>query len=154
MQIIIILNGQLRNYAHNKNQYSRNLYCKSITKNSIACEKTRTITILPSNNATISAIDIVDNSDNNMATVQLTNSSIGNYLYSIDAPNGPFYSSNHFENIKAGFHTIYVYDDRGCGTVSKEFSILKLPKFFTPNGDGRNDTWGHSGHESEILCQI
>lgn len=114
---------------------------KVIPKNSIACEKIRTITILPSNNATISAIDIVDNSENNTATVQLTDSSIGYYLYSIDAPTGPFHPSNHFENIKAGFHTIYVYDERGCGIVSKEISVLKLPKFFTPNGDGRNDTW-------------
>lgn len=109
--------------------------------NALGCEKIRTITVFPSNNATISAIDIVDNSENNTATVQLTDSSIGNYLYSIDAPSGPFQVSNHFENIKAGFHTIYVYDDRGCGTVSQEISILKIPKFFTPNGDGRNDTW-------------
>ncbi|WP_296149691.1 T9SS type B sorting domain-containing protein [uncultured Flavobacterium sp.] len=120
------------------------IYTVKVT-NSLGCEKVRTITVLPSNNATIENIDIVDNTENNTATIHLTDSSLGNYLYSIDDPNGPFQESNHFENIAPGFHTIYVYDDRGCGTVSKEISILKVPKFFSPNGDGYNETWDIMG---------
>jgi len=116
------------------------IYTVKVT-NSLGCEKTRTITVHASNNATIKTIDIIDNSENNTATVYLTDSSIGSYFYSIDAPNGPFQESNYFEDIKPGFHTIYVYDDKGCGTISKEISILRIPKFFTPNGDSYNDTW-------------
>ncbi len=128
------------------------IYTVKVT-NSLGCEKIRTITVLPSNNATIKDIDIVDNTENNTATIYLTNSSIGNYLYSIDAPNGPFQESNHFENIAPGFHTIYVYDDRGCGTVSEEISILKVPKFFTPNGDGRNETWDIVGMSPKFYAK-
>jgi len=105
------------------------------------CETTRIITVLPSNDATIKNIDIIDNSENNTVTIHIEASSLGEYLYSIDAPSGPFQASNHFENISPGFHKIYVYDTKGCGTVSEEISILRLPKFFTPNGDNYNDTW-------------
>ena len=105
------------------------------------CEKIRTITVLPSNNATIQEVQIEDIVENNTVTVLLTSGSIGDYLYSIDLPNGPFQTSNYFENVVSGFHTVYVKDNRGCGTTPMEISVLRIPKFFTPNGDGRNDTW-------------
>ena len=112
-----------------------------VVTNVFGCERIRTITVLESNNATINDVEIHDNSENNTVTVHLSNTSLGDYLYGLDAPNGPFQESNHFENLNAGFHTIYVYDSLGCGIVSQEISILKVPKFFTPNGDGYNDTW-------------
>jgi gliding motility-associated-like protein len=33
----------------------------------------------------------------------------------------------------------------GCGVVSQEIPVLGAPKFFTPNGDGYNDTWNVRG---------
>lgn len=119
----------------------------------VGCEKTRTITVLPSNNATIENIEIIDNSDNNQVTIQVTASSLGDYRYSLDAPSGPFQISNHFENVSAGFHTVYVYDNRGCGIISKDISILKLPKFFTPNGDNFNDTWDIVGINPQFYAK-
>jgi len=127
-------------------------YTVKVSSN-VACEKTRTITVLPSNNATIENIAIIDNSDNNTITVNLTDTSLGNYLYSLDTPTGPFQISNHFENVTAGFHTVYVYDDRGCGTISKEISILKMPKFFTPNGDSYNETWDIVGINPQFYAK-
>ncbi|WP_417355802.1 T9SS type B sorting domain-containing protein [Flavobacterium sp.] len=56
-------------------------------------------------------------------------------------PNGPFQESNFFERVQPGVHTVYVSDLNGCGTVFKQFSVLSIPKFFTPNGDGVHDTW-------------
>src|SRR5699024_291735 len=70
-----------------------------------------------------------------------TNNVNTTYRYSLDAPEGPFQESNYFENVSGGFHTVYVYDVNGCGIVSQEISVLQIPKFFTPNGDGINDTW-------------
>jgi len=126
-------------------------YTVTVT-NTFGCEKIRTITVLPSNNATIENVEIKDISDNNTVTIYLTSTSLGNYLYSLDAPSGPFQASNHFENVSPGFHTVYIYDDRGCGIVSKEISVLKIPKFFTPNGDGRNETWDIIGINSQFYA--
>ena len=116
------------------------------------CEKTRTINVLPSNNATIENVQIIDLTQNNTVTVLLNSQSIGDYLYSLDLPMGPFQESNHFENVSAGFHTVYVYDTRGCGTSKEEISVLEIPKFFTPNQDGVNDTWNIIGMNASFYA--
>ena len=47
-----------------------------------------------------------------------------------------------FENINSGEHTIVVNDVYGnCDDRTLTFTVIKYPKFFTPNGDGFNDTW-------------
>lgn len=116
------------------------IYTVKVT-NANGCIQTRTITVSPSNNATIAEVVIVDLAQNNTVTVILDPASIGSYQYSLDLPNGPFQDSNHFENVAAGIHTVYVYDTHGCGIVSQKISVLKIPPFFTPNADGTNDTW-------------
>ena len=60
-------------------------------------------------------------------------------IYQLD--NGIFQSSNVFENVTNGCHTIYVTDLNGCSTLSSEVFVFNYPKFFTPNGDGYNDYW-------------
>lgn len=112
------------------------------------CSKIRTLTVLPSNNATIQEIAIVDLVANNTVTVLLAPESIGSYQYSLDLPGGPFQDSNHFENVSPGFHTVYIYDIHGCGIVKKDISVLQIPNYFTPNGDGYNDTWNIIGINS------
>lgn len=67
----------------------------------------------------------------------------GDYEYSLD--NLPFQDSNVFEITKGGQHIAYVNDKNGCGKDSKVFDALFYPKFFTPNGDGRNPTWTVEG---------
>lgn len=119
----------------------------------VGCDKTRTITVLPSNNATIENIEIIDNSDNNQITVFLTASSLGDYSYSLDSPSGPYQTSNHFENVSPGFHTVYVYDNRGCGIIFKEVTVLKMPRFFSPNGDGYNETWDIIGISPQFYAK-
>ena len=116
------------------------------------CEKTRTISVLPSNDATIQNVVIQDLVANNTVTVLLDSASIGDYLYSLDSPNGPFQESNHFENVEAGFHTVYVYSTKGCGTTPEEISVLEIPKFFTPNQDGVNDTWNIIGMNASFYA--
>lgn len=40
---------------------------------------------------------------------------------------------------------VEVLDDLGCTrtlTIEKEFIDIKIPNYFTPNGDGNNDDWG------------
>jgi len=115
--------------------------------NAAGCSRTRTITVSASDIAKITDVEILDLRDNNVVTVyaEPNNPVTTTYLYSIDAPNGPYQASNVFENVTAGFHTVYVYDDQGCGVVHKDITVLAVPKFFTPNADGVNDTWNIIG---------
>src|SRR5690606_6765975 len=111
--------------------------------NSSGCSKTRTVTIYYSQIPSIGNIEITDLTDNNTVTVYVTSQTEvnTNYYYSLDLPNGPFQESNFFENVQPGPHTIYITDSGNCGITKKEISILSIPKFFTPNGDGIHDTW-------------
>jgi gliding motility-associated-like protein len=115
--------------------------------NTSGCSRLRTITVTPSDVATIDHIEVVDLTDNNTVTVYATPTGgvTTSYLYSLDLPEGPFTASNRFENVTAGVHTVYVYDINGCGIVHQDISVLAIPKFFTPNADGVNDTWNIIG---------
>lgn len=117
-------------------------YTVKVTNN-VGCSKIRTVTVTGSDVAIINSVDIVDLTDNNTVTVNVTPTGNVNttYLYSIDLPEGPWQQSNRFEHVTSGMHTVYVYDINGCGVVSKDISLLEIPKFFTPNGDGTNDYW-------------
>jgi hypothetical protein len=42
----------------------------------------------------------------------------------------------------------------GCATVTDEVYLLMYPKFFTPNGDGFNDTWKIKFSDNEIGLSI
>ncbi|KAB1157911.1 T9SS type B sorting domain-containing protein [Flavobacterium luteum] len=68
---------------------------------------------------------------------------ITTYLYQID--NGALQSSNVFSGIGAGTYTIRVTDSDGCTDYSKGVQVIDYPKYFTPNGDGFNDTWNIKG---------
>jgi gliding motility-associated-like protein len=111
--------------------------------NSFSCPRTRTIRVLPSNAATILATTIIDLTDNNTITINVTGD--GNYVYSLDDETGPYQESNIFSEVTVGSHTIYVKDLNGCGTSSSEITVLGIPKFFTPNGDGIHDYWNITG---------
>lgn len=114
-----------------------------IVINNFGCTQTRTIEIVYSQPATIDNLTIVDLTENNIVTITVSGS--GNYVYSLDSENGLFQTSNQFINVIAGLYTVYVKDLFGCETVSQEIAVLGVPKFFTPNGDGFNDTWNIRG---------
>ncbi|ENA1797293.1 T9SS type B sorting domain-containing protein [Flavobacterium psychrophilum] len=108
--------------------------------NSNGCKATKTFIVQPSAPAT--NIDAVINDfseNNNTITITYTNNG-GDYIFSIDGVN--YQESPVFTNISLGEYTIYVKDKNGClPTPSKVIYVLDYPKFFTPNGDGINDTW-------------
>ena len=80
-------------------------------------------------------------SDNNVVEVRV--SGVGTYEYNVD--NGQFQDSNRFSGLTAGEHIFTARDIDGCGEATAVVSILDYPRFFTPNGDGRNDTWNIIG---------
>lgn len=103
------------------------------------CEKSRTISVLPSNIAAFDNIKVVDATSNN--TIAVFVSGEGDYEYSFNNPNGPYQDSNFFENVPPGLHNVYVRDKNNCGTVSNIVSVIGFPRFFTPNNDSYHDTW-------------
>ena len=110
-----------------------------IVTNTNGCSKQRTISIIPSNIATIQSFNVVDASSNNSITVNVSGE--GDYEFAINTIYGPYQDSNLFENVKPGIHTIFVRDKNECGIIEGQVSVIGFPKFFTPNNDSYNDLW-------------
>lgn len=124
------------------------------------CNRARTIVVKESNIATLeqSFITIVDegniiNSDNNLSiSIDVINNNIGpgDYQFAIintteDDERTPiigFQDEPLFENLEGGVYKIIVNDKNGCvEDATIEVSVIQFPKFFTPNNDGKNDTY-------------
>ena len=96
------------------------------------------VTILSSEPAIVSYSITDDFSDDMVITVQAEGVG-GDYEYQLD--HGAFQDSPTFQNVSSGNHVVTVRDKNGCGTSTSEALVINYPKFFTPNGDGINDTW-------------
>ena len=107
------------------------------------CQFTKTFSVIESEEATINLTSTVDFADPNSITVNI--SGIGNYVFILD--DGAPQTSNVFENVTYGVHTVTVRDLNGCTDVATEVVVIDIPKFFTPNNDSFNDTWHIVGIE-------
>lgn len=102
------------------------------------CKASKTFFITASESAIIGSISIDDfNGQNNSVLINYTG--IGDYDFSLDG--STFQESNYFTNVLPGDYTVYIVDKKGCDTVKTEITVITYPTFFTPNGDGFNDTW-------------
>ena len=117
------------------------IYTVKVT-NAFSCSRTRTISVVASDVARFGVATVSDLSDSN--TVIVNAFGLGDYVYSIDYPN-VFQSINIFTNVPAGIHEFFVKDLDGCGISSQIISVIGIPPYFTPNGDGINDTWNVLG---------
>jgi len=105
-----------------------------------------TITIVADVVASLDAVAIatVGNDFDDVQQIVVTvTGGLGNYSYQLD--NGPFQSSNVFNVSQGGDYTVHVKDNLGCNNFILQVTALNYPKFFTPNGDGYNDTWNIKG---------
>lgn len=135
-----ILSGET-NYILDVN--AEGIYDVEVT-NASGCSRIRDIKVTASDIAHIKSIDIVDMTDINTVTVNVTGS--GDYEYSLDEPSGSFQDSNFFNYVPAGIHDVYINDKNGCRPVTKTtIAVVGVPKFFTPNSDGYNDYWNVKG---------
>ena len=115
------------------------IYAENSNNSNCFAESSFSITILPFENFDLNNSQITFNPF--AIEVNIT-TSIVNLEYAVD--DSPFQTSNIFENLSVGWHTLYVRDDNNCLEKSIEFFIetrIDFPRFFTPNGDGYNDTW-------------
>ncbi|VXB11586.1 conserved exported hypothetical protein [Flavobacterium sp. 9AF] len=88
--------------------------------------------------------------DNTIAATVLPPST--DYLYSIDG--NSWQESPIFTNVLPGKYTLSVRSKFGCGEIDTDFIIADFPRFFTPNGDGFNDTWNIQGTETIDVLTI
>ncbi|QYJ68087.1 T9SS type B sorting domain-containing protein [Flavobacterium litorale] len=105
------------------------------------CETTKTVTVTNSQAPEINEVTIEDwTENNNIITVILENTTdLDHFEYSLD---GIIYQeSNTFTGLEPGQYDVYVRDKFDCGIATEDVFLLTYPKFFTPNGDGVNETW-------------
>ena len=108
------------------------------------CIRTRVIEVVGSQIASLQSIEISDLTQINTVLINVTGSGI--YEYSLDDIAGPYRSSNFFTNVPMGLHDVYIRDTNGCGILGPlPIAVLGIPQYFTPNGDGYNDTWNVKG---------
>jgi gliding motility-associated-like protein len=103
-----------------------------------SCSYTRSVIVTTPPNPEITNI-VVDESN---VVIQLHNSD-AYFEYSLDGIQ--YQSSNRFVDVPAGLQTAYVRGPDSCGSVSRDFVVLEIPQFFTPNNDSYNDLWEVKG---------
>jgi gliding motility-associated-like protein len=105
------------------------------------CETEVSFGVTESESPVIESVEVTSFSDPNRITVNVSGS--GDYYYFLDGE-GP-QTSNVFENVSPGFHTVTVIDLNGCEEATQEVVVIDAPKFMTPNNDGYFDTWHIAG---------
>ena len=90
-------------------------------------------------------------SGNATLVVNVTGGS-GTLMYSLDE--GTLQTSNVFTNVSAGPHKITVIDTQGCTYFTYDVFVIGYPQYFTPNGDGINDTWYIDGLQNSDVIYI
>ena len=74
------------------------------------------------------------------------------FWYSLDGAEATM--NGTFDNVSPGSHIVTITDGEGCWSDTQEVVLIDYPHFFTPNGDGVNDTWRIIHQEGIPISQI
>lgn len=127
---------------------------------SVAQSGVYTVTVTSSNNCQatrnfgviVHETPIMGTVSNQGSTVTVTPVNTGSFEYSLD---GFFWqASNVFQDVEGGMITVYVRDTFGCGGYDQDYLLILPPAYFTPNGDGFNDTFTIKGIEFTTLAKV
>ena len=118
------------------------LYTVTVTNLITGCQASDTATVTTS--SVPNATGVVENLFESIQTIVVSVSSgVGSYEYAIDGIN--FQDSPVFNVTEPGIYLVIVRDKFYCGETKVKVNAIGYPKFFTPNGDGYNDTWNIKG---------
>tara|TARA_R110002073_G_scaffold93546_6_gene218425 strand:+ start:3058 stop:6540 length:3483 start_codon:yes stop_codon:yes gene_type:complete len=126
-------------------------YGVTVTNNVTNCQRVENTTVSESSPPVVTAT-VTSSAFANNHIIEVEAIGNGDYEYSLD--NGPWQDSNVFENVSLGEHTVTVRDKNGCGLANATVTVMDYPKFFTPNGDGFNDTWNITGINAQPNARI
>jgi len=101
----------------------------------------------PTVTATVTSEDFADSH-----TILATATGSGIYEFSLDF--GPWQDSGTFTGVRPGERTVNVRDLNGCGIISFVVVVIDYPSYFTPNGDGYNDTWNIEALSNQMASKI
>jgi gliding motility-associated-like protein len=117
-------------------------YSVVVTNSSTGCQFTDSVNVTTSSApASLSVILTTPAFSSGLATIEaIATGGFGIYEYSLNAID--WQSSPIFSGLENGSYTIYARDIQGCDLlVSDAIQTITYPNYFTPNGDGYNDTW-------------
>ena len=117
-------------------------YTVSVTNLSTGCASDDSTVVVVSSPPTVTA-ELVTQAFSENSVIVATAVGDGQYEYSLDG--GPWQESGTFEGVSYGIHVVQARDINGCGVGSFEIPVQDYPHYFTPNGDGYNDTWNIKG---------
>lgn len=140
------------------------VYTVTATNPATGCFTSKVINVYASEIAAFGSNDIsvFDLTGDGRNRIEIDNSEaalgIGDYEFALNSIGGPYQDSPIFEDVPPGIHTVFVRDKNGCGVVQQEISVIGYSFYFTPNNDGKNDTWQILGvsdvFQSESLIYI
>ncbi|MEZ7504993.1 choice-of-anchor L domain-containing protein [Flavobacterium sp. Arc2] len=132
----------------------KGIYSVVATNQSTNCSSTvveAIVTETLSNTTTFKITQMNAFSDDATLTISVVEGT-ANYEYQLDQ--SPFQLSNVFAEVSSGTHNLRIIDSNGCTDLSYQIVVIGYPKFFTPNGDGHNDTWKIIGFNSQYNPSI
>ncbi len=89
----------------------------------------------------------IEASENNRNTVKINVDSALTYEFSLDGIH--FQREPVFYNVSGGVYTVMGREMGGCRYFEDKLLLVGYPSFFTPNGDGVNDTWFIKGTSNQ-----
>lgn len=109
--------------------------------NQCATGQTINVIVNPSNTLTDFNWTVTEAFSNNQIITILPTIASGDYSYKLD--DGPLQMSPVFEFVSSGYHSVTVIENNGCSNsiVRSTILVIDYPRFFTPNGDGYNESW-------------
>ena len=140
-------------------------YTLTVTDRVTLCNRVEIFDVIESEAATITSehVAVIDETaeifgNNFSITIDDTPGilGIGDYEYALLDEQGNFvygYQDTFvFDQLSGGFYKVLVRDKNGCDEngipASLVVPVVEFPDFFTPNGDGINDTWNIKGTNS------
>ncbi|PHS04433.1 MAG: hypothetical protein COA88_13540, partial [Kordia sp.] len=113
----------------------------------------QTITVSGSPDAYNASVTTLAFADSHQVVATATSSIPGIvFWYSLDG--GEPTTNGTFNDVSPGIHIVTITDGQGCWSNPQEVMIVDYPHFFTPNGDGVNDTWAIIQQEGIPISQI